>query len=138
MKNILNIGAFVLFLISVLFKANHLAGASIAIILSGLSMLLALLFYGIKENKKAGISDGLNYFIVAALSLFIVGIIFKFQDWPGADILAFVGYVFALIFPVILMIPKSNFRVSKQYMITFFTYFIILITIVSKNPLNTF
>ena len=78
-KKILNIVAFALAVIGVLFKANHLPGAGISIMLSGVTMLLTLFMFGAKDNKEAGLSDGLNYFLVGTLALFIVGIVFKVQ-----------------------------------------------------------
>jgi len=43
-------------------KANSYSGATIAINLAGVALIASMLLFGIKDNKEAGVSDGLNYF----------------------------------------------------------------------------
>lgn len=76
-KKNLHVAAFVLVVISLSFKCLHWPGANIAIVLSGIIMILTLFMFAIKDNKEAGISDGLNYFFVGTLSLNIVALIFN-------------------------------------------------------------
>jgi hypothetical protein len=40
--------------------------------------------------------------------------------------------------PLILIFQKDNFRVSRQFIITFFTYFILLITLFPNNPIHKY
>ena len=138
MKTVINIAAFALVVTGVLFKANHLMGANISIVLSVAAMLSALFMFGIKDNKEAGLSDGMNYFLCGTLALFIVGILFKIMHWPGAGIFVYVCYGVAFILPLILILQKNEFKVSKQFVITFFTYFILLITLFPNNPLTKY
>ena len=134
MKKILNIAAFVLAVAGVLSKANHWPGANIALILSGATMLVTLFLFGVKDNKEAGLSNGLNYFLVGTLALFIVGIIFKIQHWPSAGIFVVMGYALAFLLPIIIIVQKRDFKVSRQFTVTFLTYFIILISLFPNNP----
>ena len=137
-KKILNIAAFALAVIGVLLKANHLMGGTIAMMLSGITMLASLFMFAVKDNTEAGLSDGLNYFFVGTLALYIVGIIFKLNHWPGAGIFVMVAYPLAFLFPIILMLQKSDFKVSKQYIITFFIFFMLLITRFPNNPISQY
>jgi hypothetical protein len=81
------------------------------------------------------LSSTLNYFLVATLTLYIIGAIFKLYYWAGADILVYTGYAAAFILPTILIMQKNAFSVSQQYVITFFTYFILLIAQFPNNPI---
>jgi heme/copper-type cytochrome/quinol oxidase subunit 4 len=137
-KKILNIVAFALAVTGVLCKANHWPGASIALILSAVTMLLSLFMFGVKDNKEAGLSNGLNYFLVGTLALFIVGIIFKIQHWPSAGIFVVIGYALAFLLPIIIIAQKSDFKVSRQFTVTFLTYFIILISLFPNNPVEKY
>lgn len=137
-EKILNILAFMLVVIGVLFKANHWMGANISIVLAGATMLFTLFIYGVKDNREAGLSNGLNSFLIGTLALFIVGIIFKILHWTGAGIFVYIGYGLGFVFPLILIIQKANFKVSKQFTITFFTYFILLISLFPNNPVTKY
>ncbi len=137
-KKILNITALALALIGVIFKANHFPGANICICLSGATMLVSLIMFGIKDNKEAGLADWLNYFLTGTLALYIVGIVFKFQHWPGAGLFVLTCYPLAFIFPLILIFQGGDFKVSKQFIISFFIYFILLISLFPNNPVQRF
>ena len=139
-KKILNIVALVLVVIGLFLKTNHFMGANIAIILSALTMLVTLFMFAVKDNKEAGLSDWLNYFLVGTLSLWIIGAIFKFQHWEGSAIFLFVGYALAPLVPIALIFQTSDFKISKQFFITFFIFFILLLGVVPRNPYlhNTF
>ncbi len=137
-KKILNIAAFAFVVAGVLFKANHWNGAGISITLSGVIMLLTLFLYGLKDNKEAGLSNGLNYFLTGTFAFYIVGIIFKLQHWPGAGAFVIVAYGLAFIFPIFLILRKETFKVSGQFIITFFTYFILLISLFPNNPVHQY
>lgn len=134
-KKILNISAFVLAFAGVFFKTYHWAGANVIIILSGITMLVTLFMFGIKDNKEAGTSDGLNYFMVGTLALWIVGEIFKIHHWEGAKIFLYSGYALALVLPIALIAPKNDFKVSRQFIITFFTFFILFLGLIRNNPI---
>ena len=101
-------------------------------------MLLTLFMFAIKDNKEAGMSDGLNYFFVGTLALYIVGVIFKLFQWPGAGIFVYTAYPLAFIFPIILIMQKNDFKVSRQFIITFFTYFILLISYFRYNHVTNY
>ena len=136
-KKFLNIAAFALVMIASFLKANHLIGGSIAGPLSVIAMLASLFMFAVKDNKEAGMSDGLNYFLIGTVTFWIIGTTFKFYHWAGSEIFVYVGCALAVILPIILMVQKDDFKVSKQFIITFFTYFLLLLAILSHSPLIT-
>ncbi len=137
-KTILNLTAFALVVTGVLFKANHFFGANIMITLSVAIMLFNLLRFGLKDNTEAGLNKPLNYFLIVTVAFYIVGILFKLMHWPGAGIFVYTAYPLAFVFPLILIVQKNEFKVSRQFIITFFTYFILLISLFPNNPVTTY
>ena len=137
-KKILNIVAFGLVVIGLSFKSLHWPGSSLIIILSGIIMLLTLFMFAVKDNKEAGVSDGLNYFLAGTVALYIIGAIFKFQHWEGAGIFVIVAYILSIAFPIILIAQKNDFKVSRQFLITFFTFFLLLLGTLKNNPISRF
>jgi hypothetical protein len=94
--------------------------------------------YGLPANREAGISNKLNYFLVGTMSVFLVGLVFKFLHWPGAGIFVVVAYGLAFSIPLVMMAVKNDFRISRQFATTFFTYFILLIGLFPNNPISKF
>ncbi len=121
--------AWLLIFIGILFKAYHWPGANVSILLSAILMIVSLFAFAIKDNRLAGASDGLNYFMVGMLTMFIVVTIFRMQRWPGADHLVMVAFPLAFVFPLFLIFQKGEFKISRQFAITFFTYFILFISL---------
>ena len=101
-------------------------------------MLLALFTGSLKNKEEAESNKGLNYFLAGLLAFFIIGIEFKLMHWPGAGVFVVIAYILSFSLPIILMAQKSDFKVPRQFMITFFTYFILLIALFPKNPLTQF
>ena len=134
-KKALNSLAFLLVISGVLLKANHLPGANITLILSGATMLFNLFAFVIKDNKDIGINTTLNYYLGISLALYIVSALFRIQHWPGKDILSSIGYIFAFITPLLFIIYSYETKISKQYFITFFTFFILLLGVYPNNPI---
>ncbi len=137
-RKILNCIAFALAVIGIIFKANYFPGANISIVLSGLIMLVTLIMFTIKDNKQAGLSNRMNYFLVGTMAFFIVGLIFKFQHWPSAGMFVIVGYILGFILPIVLIMQKNDFKVPGQFLVTFFTYFILLIARFPNNPISKY
>jgi hypothetical protein len=98
-------------------------------------MVVAVFVYAIQANEDAGMGKGLNLFITGSLVLFIAGVLFKILHWAGADALMKINYVLAFSFPAALILQKNDFRISRQYCITFFTFFILLLGVLPNNPL---
>lgn len=138
-KTILNIVAFALVVIGILLKALYIAGGPIALILSAAIMVLTLFMFAIKDNKEAGLTDGLNYFLIGTLAFLIIGAIFKIQHWPGAGLFIIPAYVLIFILPVILFLQKGDFKISKQFFITFSIYFILAVSVfIRQNPISEY
>ena len=138
-KTILNITAFALVVIGILLKALYIAGGPIAIILSGVIMLLTLFLFAAKDNKEAGLTDGMNYFLIGTLAFLIIGVIFKIQHWPGAGLFINPAYALIFILPVILFLQKGDFKISKQFFITFSIYFILVVSVfIRQNPISNY
>lgn len=83
MKKILNISGLVLVLGGLIFKANHLPGASVLILLSVLSILLNLLMFALRENKELGMRDNLNYMLIGFTVICVIGATFKIFHLAG-------------------------------------------------------
>ena len=133
------IAAF-LFTNGFLFKLEHWPGASILLILGiggfGLIFLPMLVYH---KSKKEGENNMLNITGAIGLALFVLGILFKFQHWPGPPVLFIAGIVllFLIYFPLFMMsssIPAEKkhselrdifFTVIIACFILFFTMFII-------------
>ncbi len=137
-KKVLNIAAFALAVISLFLKANHFMGANIALVLSAVLMLVSLFMFALNDNKESGLTPGLNYFLIGTMALFIIGVIFKFMHWPGSGIFVVMGYTLAFILPLILIAQKNDFKISRQFIIIFFTYFILVIGLFPNNPIHKF
>ncbi len=137
-KSIVNILAFAFLVSGLLLKANHLAGANIAIILSSAIMLSSLFLFALKDNKESGMTDTLNYLLIGSVSFWIISTLFKFMHWPGSQIIAIIGYTLAFLLPIIFIFQKQDFKISKQFFITFLTFFILIIGLIPHNPISRF
>ncbi len=134
-KKTLNIAGFVLVLAGLILKARHWPGASFAPILSAIVLLVSLFMFALKDNKENGLGNGLNYFLVVSLAIYIVAALFKIQQWPGAGLLMIVACGLSCILPLVLILQKDEFKVSKQFIILFFTFYLLVITLFTNNPL---
>ena len=132
-KTILNIASFALMAVGIALKASYMAGGPIAIILSCAIMLYSLFMFTVKDNKEAGLTDGLNYFLIGTLTLWIIGSIFKIQHWPGAGIFVYIGISLGIILPIILIIQKAEFKISKQFLIIFCIFFMLITCVFIRN-----
>ncbi len=137
-KQILNVTGFVLGLGGLLLKANHFPGANICIMLSAVTLIFTLWKFGLTDNRANGMKSAMNYFLTGTMTFFLVGLIFKFLHWPGAGIFVVLAYGLAFSIPVVFMLSKTNFGISRQFMTSFFTYFILLIGLFPNNPIMKF
>ena len=131
-KTIFNVAAFVMMVIGLLMKANHVAGADISIIFSIATLLYTIFIFAFKDNKEAGINDRMNYFLTGVLAFWFIVSVFKFEHWAGSSILVNLGYSFALMLPIIFFIQKENFKISKQFFITISIFFILVLRYISQ------
>lgn len=135
-KSILNIVAFVLVIIGVLLKTNSKVGANIAIILAGATLLLGLFMFAFKDNKETGMTNGLNYLLVGTLAFLIVGAEFKGQHWTGWPLILGIAYILAFIVPIIFFSQKNDFKISKQFFISLYLFFILVLGLLPHNPIS--
>jgi hypothetical protein len=118
MKKTLNvmgfIAAFLLFS-TVVMKSNHLPGAGIIMVLSGFAISLYLPFFILyKPGTETGKSKAKIVGAIAA-SLVNLGITFKFQHWPGSNVMLVLGITtFALVFLPMLLKEKSGKEGSEK------------------------
>jgi sugar phosphate permease len=135
-QKVLNITAFALVVIGLLFKSLHWPGANIAILLSGVTMLLTLFMFAMKDNTEAGIKDSLNIFMVGTLSLWIIGAIFKILHWQGAQLLVIIAYILNVLFPLVLLLQKNEFKISRQFLITLLIFMLLVLGSIPNNPIS--
>lgn len=118
MKKSLNIVGFIAALLlfaTVVMKSNHLPGAGIAMVLSGVAISVYLPFFLLyKPGTEAGTGKS-TAGIIGAISASVInlGITFKFQHWPGAGVMVVLGLsTFALVFMPLLL--KEKFRAESS------------------------
>ncbi len=120
MKKSLNVVGFIsalLMLSTVVMKTNHLPGASIFMVLSGVALSIYLPFFVLYKPDEAS-NTGKNVAgIVGAISGSVInlGITFKFQHWPGAGVMIVLGLsTFALVFMPMLLKQKLKGEASER------------------------
>jgi MFS family permease len=108
-SNIVGFIAALLLFATVVMKSNHLPGAGIAMALSGFAISAYLPFFILynpngeidKRKRRAKILGAI------AAALINLAITFKFQHWPGANVMLVLGLLsFALIFIPMLLKQK--------------------------------
>lgn len=120
MKKSLNILGFITALLmfsTVVMKSNHLPGAGIVMVLSGVTLSIYLPFYllykpGEQSTKATNVTG-----IIGALSASAInfGITLKFQHWPGAGVMLVTGLTFfALVFIPLLLLKKLKEEGSER------------------------
>jgi len=127
------------FMIGVLFKIMHWPGAALLIFggicLIAYVMLPTLL---IQRLKKSSINRSVLLMGFIPLIIFISGLLFKMQHWPGAAFLLTIGSLFLIMVFVPLYyfveIKKSEtFRLDFIFAIIALTYFIVLSFLLQMN-----
>jgi hypothetical protein len=136
MKKILNVSGLLFVLGGLIFKANHLPGASILILLSVLSIILSLVLPALKDNKEAGMNDRLNFILIGISVICVIGATFKIFHWPGASALGIVGYILMIVLPGIILVDKTDFKISKQFFFSFLLFFILVLGLFPNNPIH--
>ena len=137
-RKALNIAAFALIVTGLLLKAMYMPGGSIAIILGAALLLAGLFTFAMKDNKEAGVPAALGRFLVGTLALLILALVFKIQRWPGASLLGVGAYVLAFALPVILVMQPGGTKISRQYLVTLFTFLVLLLGVLPRNPIAQF
>ena len=120
MKKSLNVVGFIAALLmfsTVVMKSNHLPGAEIVMVLSGVAVSIYLPFFllykpGEESNAKKNTVGVLGAISASILNL---GITFKFMHWPGAGVMIVLGLTsFALIFIPMLLRKKLKGEPSER------------------------
>lgn len=133
MKNFINPLALLCLISGIMFKIQHWPGANALIVLSALGMLISLFIVFLEGNGE--MPKRIHFLLLITLMVFIVGGIFRFMHWLGADIIGSIGYFLAVVMTVVLSINKDSFTISKRYF-TVFTFFVLfLLASFPKNPL---
>ena len=123
MKTKINILGFFTALIlatTTVIKINYLPGGAIAMVLSGAILSIYLPLFIINKFSEAGKPISLRLLIVSiAASLINLGITFKFQHWPGANIMLILGLssFIAVFLPLVFAdkMKKNEGNNSKMY-----------------------
>jgi hypothetical protein len=120
MKKALNIVGYLTALLlfsTVVMKSNHLPGAGIAMVLSGVAISAYLPFFLLYRSDRAlnkQKSTALVFGSIAA-SLVNMGITFKFQHWPGAGVMLVSGLtIFSLVFVPLLLRSRLKDETSER------------------------
>ncbi len=132
-KTILNIAAFSLAVAGIALRAAYMPGGHIALLLSGASMLLTLFLFGVQDNRAAGMSTGINYFLTGTMAFWITGTIFKLHHWPGAGLFVLPGCLLAVILPLILCLRQADFKISRQFFLVFCILFMLIVSVFIRN-----
>lgn len=123
-SNIVGFIAALLLFATVVMKSNHLPGAGIAMALSGFAISAYLPFFILynpngeidKRKRRAKILGAI------AAALINLAITFKFQHWPGANVMLVLGLLsFALIFiPMLLKLKLKEENTERQTLMNTF------------------
>ncbi len=134
-RSALNSAAFALVVCGLLLKAGYMPGANISLILSAALMLGTLFAFALKDNTEAGVPMGSNRLLVGTLALLILGAMFRIMHWPGGPVLSVVAYLAAFALPLVLVVQQRAFAVSKQYLVTLFTFLVLILGVLPHNPI---
>lgn len=139
-RKLLNIAAFGLIITGLILKTNELHGMSEVFILAAITMILSLGMFAVKDNREAGLGNGLNFLLVGILILLIIGTVMKMQHWPGSALILMPAYALLPIALIVLILQNETIKISKQLFISFALFFMFLLIIMPKNPffLNQF
>jgi hypothetical protein len=114
MKKSLNIVGYIaglLMFTTVVMKINHFPGAGAAMVLAGVGLSFYLPFFLLYRNSEPSQDGNNSVGIAGALSASIINlaITFKFQHWPGTNVLMTLGLSsFGLIFIPMLLRKKMK------------------------------
>lgn len=120
MKKAANIVGFIAALLlftTIAMKSNHLPGAGIAMVLSGIAISIYLPFFLLVNSGVAMETRKRKSVTIGAISASILnlGITFKFQHWPGANVMIVLGLTtFALLFIPLLLKEKLSVSNSER------------------------
>jgi hypothetical protein len=114
--------------LGLLFKLEHWPGASILLTigLGGFSLLFVPMWFVEKSNTE-GSNKLANVAGALGLTLFALGILFKFQHWPGAAILLVSGPALMFLIYFTLQMTTINFADEKTVNSFRETFFVIII-----------
>lgn len=137
MRKILNLLALGFVITGLVFQSCNCMLGSIALILSAVTMLSSLLMFSVKDNRVAGLSNWLNYFLVGIVALLIIGTTMKLFHWPGAMFLLMPAFGLLPIALIALIFQKDEVKISKQFFITSSIFFIFLLGMISIKSCST-
>lgn len=137
-KKIFNLLNYLLVFCGILFKAEHWPGANILLILSATMLIIGLILYAFTDNAESGMPRFLNYLLLASAVLMITGAIFRIMHWNGGQIIAVIAYALAFLLPVVLVLFKGSFQVSRQFFFTYLMLMVMVLALMRNNPIAQF
>jgi hypothetical protein len=140
-----------IFLIGIIFKAQHYPGAGILIIFSCIIFSLGYglpLFFEKNSFATNSYQQFLNLLVFIMMVLIPTGFMFKIQHWPGAGVLIYLGNLLLIIgIPLIIINAVKSDEIQKKLnyhneaiLFIFLTAFSIFMLLArnDKNILNAF
>lgn len=134
MRKILNLLALGLVITGLILNNCNIMGSSIVLVLAAITMLLSLTLFALKDNKETGLSNWLNYFLAGIVSLLIIGTTIKLQQWGGSHFLLIPAFALLPIALIALIFQKDEAKISKQFFVTSFVFFIFLLGTLPGQP----
>jgi len=145
----LYISAFVsamFFILGTMFKIQHWPGAALILLLAGVSGIICFIPVLLisKLNQQENRSKRAIYiFGATALVLYIAGLLFKIQHWPGSGMLLMIALVilFFVVFPwytVVTWKNESNITAAFLFMVIGSLAIVAPSTLISMNMQKTY
>ena len=113
---LLSLISAILFFVGIIFKHQHWIGAGILIILGAATgiIFLSLFLTNIVKLLKSGIEKTNG--IITAITMIIVflSFTFKFQHWPGGNVLLYIAHVSLFISSIIMFVDAFSETDNKK------------------------
>ena len=139
-RKLLNVLALGLIITGLILKVNEIQGKNIAFLVAAIVMIISLGMFAIKDNRTAGLGNGLNFLLVGVIILLIIGSYMKNQHFQGHALFLVPAYALLLISVIALIFQNETIKISKQFFISFVLFFMFLLVMIPQNPffLNQF
>lgn len=135
-QRMLNALTYAVIILGLFFKFQHWPGANMMLLASFAIFFVSATRYAIAGPQESGMSTMLHYLLSGMLMVFIAAGLFKVLHWPGGNVLQLVGYLLALLVPMILIFQKDSFHIPANYFIMFTMFFAFMLFIIPNNPLS--
>lgn len=124
-----------LFFLSIIGKLTAFPGSGLMFVCS--SMLLALLYFGlgwfVLRNEHSGKKHvGLSVLLGLFMAMGVVGVLFKFQLWPGEQIMIVSSMFLLLMFGLIVIIFRGRYH-PRYYLHTVVRVLVAIVVLLAIN-----